>query len=133
MKKIKILALILMAVFCVTPYSKTTAKAASTKVISVHAKYWTIHGLYEKSETSRVMYAKNYSGYGEFGYCYGHCRSNISGQWAQYTPDYRLYKNNSEVTMNLSNTIDEGKSVSLRLKGADTQVNDDDNCVKFTY
>lgn len=130
--KIKITVLVLMAMFCIAPNTVLTANA-ETKTIAVHANIWTIHGIYTKTTTSKQVYAKNYSGYGEYAYCYGQSRSNISGEWVAYTSNYKLNKDNSQVTMNLSNTIDKGKSISLRLIGADTQTGDDSNRVYFSY
>lgn len=132
--KLKITALILMVIFCVKPNLANTANAASaTKTISVPAKLPTSFGIYSKSSTSHYVYATNYSGYGEYAYCYGSCASNLSGQWVKYTANYRLYKNNSETSLWLTNTIDMGKKVQLLLYGADTQQGSDRNCIKFTY
>lgn len=133
--KLKITLIMMMALFCVLPNkSISTVNAASTtNTILVHPTIWSIHGIYTKSSTGKTVYATNYSGVGEYAYCYGHVRSNISGQWAQYSSDYKLSKNDSRYTMSLTNTIDAGKSVSLRLIGADTQKTDDSNKVKFEY
>lgn len=133
-KKIKIIALLFMVMFCVMPNFYLTVNAASSiKTISVHADIWTIHGTYIKSETSKNVYATNYSGYGEYEYCYAQCRSNISGEWAEYTSRHKLSKSNSRIALNLSNTIDKGKNISLRLIGGDAQIGDDSNHVKFEY
>ncbi|MCM1398064.1 MAG: hypothetical protein NC225_01130 [Clostridium sp.] len=131
--KTKLVALMLMAAYCIAPGNTVTANAASTsKIVAVHANIWTVHGIYTKSFSSKTAKVTNYSGYGEYGYCYGQVRANIGG-WGTYSQNYKLYKSNSEITMYLTNTIDVGKQVSLRLIGADSQTKDDNNLIKFNY
>lgn len=90
--RLKIIILVMMAMYCMAPASPMVVDAASnTRTVAVHATNWTVHGVYSKSSTSKTMYATNYSGYGEYGYCYGHCRSDLSGQWVQYSSNYKLY------------------------------------------
>ena len=132
--KIKLVVLALMAVYCIMPNSTLKSEAGSaTKTIAVHANIWTVHGIYTKSVSNKYVYAKNYAGYGEYAYCYGQARSDLSGVWSTYTSNYKLSKGGGIVTMTLSNTIDSGKNVSLRLIGADSQTGDDNNRVVFQY
>lgn len=131
--KLKVTVLLLMTMFCIKPDVGTLKAASSTKTISVPSRFYEMHGIYVKSSTSRYVYATNYSGYGNAGYCYGYVSSDISGEWANYTGSYRLYKNNTQYTMQLSNTIDAGKNIALVLKGADSQQSKDNNRINFKY
>ena len=79
--KIKIAVILAMLLFCLTSNHSVSVEAGTTRTVDVHAKIWTIHGVYTKSNTSKSANVKNYSGYGEYGYCYGQIRSDLSGQW----------------------------------------------------
>lgn len=132
--KIKLIVLALMATYCIMPNSTLRSEAGSaTKTVAVHAYTWTVHGIYEKSATSNYVSAINYAGYGEYAYCYGQVRSNLSGTWTAYTSNYTLTKGGGRITMYLSRTIDKGKNISLRLIGANSQTGDDNNRVQFNY
>lgn len=132
--KIKLAVLALMAAYCIMPNSTLKSEAGSvTKTIAVHADIWTVHGIYTKSVTSKDVSAINYAGYGEYAYCYGQVRSNLSGTWTAYTSNYTLTKGGGRITIYLSNTIDKGKNISLRLMGANSQTGDDNNRVQFNY
>ncbi len=132
--KVKLVALMLMAAYCIVPSNTLTANAASTsKTVAVHANIWTVHGIYTKSVSSKTVKATNYAGYGKYAYCYGQVRSDISGAWSTYTSNYKLHKDNIQRNMTLSNTIDADKNISLRLIGADGQEGDDNNNINFNY
>lgn len=132
--KMKLAVLALMVAYCIMPNGTLKSNAASTtKTVAVHADIWTVHGVYRKSVTSKYVYATNYAGYGEYAYCYGQARSDLSGVWTAYTATYKLTKGGGQTTMSLSNTIDKDKNISLRLIGADSQTSDDNNRVQFTY
>ncbi len=131
--KITVAMLMIMTMFCINPNGMLTANAGAEKTIAVHANIWTVHGIYSKSATSNSVGAKNYSGCGQYAYCYGQVRSDLSGEWVAYSSSYVLYKDNSYKTMYLSNTIDKEQRISLRLMGASAQVGDDYNRVEFFY
>ena len=84
MKK-KLAIVICMLLFCISSDSTLFVSAGTTKTVNVHPTIWTIHGIYTKSATSKTVTAKNYSGYGEYAYCYGQVRSNLSGEWTEYS------------------------------------------------
>lgn len=133
--KVKILVIALMAIFCIAPTSVPKAEAAGTlKTMYVHPSIWSVHGIYTKTSTGKIVYAKNASGFGKMEYCYGQVRSNISGSCAAYSSSIKLYKNNKNTTMNLTNTIDKNKSVSLRVVGlGSSQTSDDKQQITFIY
>ena len=74
--KVKILVIALMAIFCIAPTSVPKAEAAGTlKTMYVHPSIWSVHGIYTKTSTGKIVYAKNASGFGKMEYCYGQVRS----------------------------------------------------------
>ena len=63
--KVKILVIALMAIFCIAPTSVPKAEAAGTlKTMYVHPSIWSVHGIYTKTSTGKIVYAKNASGFG---------------------------------------------------------------------
>ena len=131
---IKIFVLAFMAMCGSVLFSAGAEAGSSTKTIYVPENgIYTVHGTYTKSSTSSKVYATNYSGYGEMGYCYGHVRAKILNQWTNYSTDTQIWKNDTQKTLFLSNTVNQGISISLRLTGPASQSGYDTNRIKFSY
>lgn len=134
--KTKILILLLMMAFCVNEASFMPAKAASTtKTVSVPPNGgWVVHGIYARSESSSSVYATNYNYVGNYTYCDAVCTSNALGSWEVWSvATYRLYKDSVRKTINLKNTLDNGKKISLRVQGLASQTSYDNHKIKFEY
>lgn len=134
--KAKILILLLMMAFCANEANLMPAKAASTtKTVSVPPNGgWVIHGIYTRSETSSRVYATNYNYVGIYTYCDAICTTNAWGNWQTCSvATYRLFKDSQRKTISLTNTIDAGKNVCLKLQGPSSQTSYDDHKIKFEY
>jgi len=134
--KTKILILLLMMSFCVNEANFMPVKAASTtKMVSVPPNGgWVVHGIYERSVTSRSVYATNYNYVGNYTYCDAVCTSNAWGSWTVCSNGtYRLYKDSQRKTINLSNTVDKGENISLRVQGQSGQTSYDSHKINFEY
>ena len=131
----KVLILTFILLYCLNPFGNSQVEA-QTAVRTVYAPpngTWIVYGTFTKSTTSNKVYATNYSGHGTYAYCYGHVRSNLSGTWVTYSSNVQLLKNDVQKTINLTNTIDAGKSISLRVTGAIGQTDYDKNVIKFEF
>ena len=134
--KTKILILLLMMAFCVNEANLMPVKAASTtKTISVPPNGgWVVHGIYKRSESTSRVYATNYNYVGNYTYCDAVCTSDALGYWTVCSvTTYRLYKDSQRKTINLTNTIDYGKNISIRVQGLLSQTSYDDHKIKFEY
>lgn len=134
--KVKLLILLLMMSFCVNEANFMPVEAASTtKTVTVPPKGgWVIHGVYTKSGNSNRVYATNYIKPGTYNYCDAVCTSDALGTWCVCSNStYRLYRDNVRKTINLINTIDDGKHISIRLQGLLNQTCNDNHTITFEY
>ena len=134
-KKGTVIVLLLMLMYSFNPFGKSEVEA-QTAVRTVYAPpngTWIVYGTFTKSTTSNKVYATNFSGHGIINHCYGHARSNLSGTWVTYSSDVYLPKNDVKKTINLTNTIDAGKGISLRVTGAVGQTDYDKNVIKYEF
>lgn len=131
--KLKLTVLTMMMLLCITNSSYSKAATYTTaKDVPEYGTY-IIHSVKHKTTTGKTVKALNYSGYGEYAYCYGKITANLAGEYVTVSPTFQMYKGSGQYTYNLVNTVDAGKGICLKLTGAKTQVGTDTNKVSFTY